>query len=229
MGNSIRLSHPTKMLRDGKSGLKDGNQGFKRTEDVRVTISGGEHRMQDGPSTLSLIAAAFYALVLAASLLACRTGQVQRQHGWQVASWAAVAVFFLVLIVSRIFNVEEALRADLREWLQLQDLREGRRSYQGVIIAIVLALFAALGLYTAYHVSRRMSGRRNIAVAVAIASCGVMVAVIAMRSISLHAMDTLLYGPLKLNWTGDLGASAVVLGAAVYYTLLLKGRIASRR
>ena len=185
--------------------------------------------MQDGPSTLSLIAAAFYALVLAASLFACRAGQVQRQQSWQVLSWAAIAAFFFLMALSRVLNIEEALRADLRAWLQVQDLREGRRSYQGAVIAVVLALFAAFGLYTAYHVSRRISGRRNIAVAVAIASCGVMVGIIAMRSISLHAMDTLLYGPLKLNWIGDLGASAVVLGAAVYYTLLLKGRIASRR
>ena len=71
-------------------------------------------------------------------------------------------------------------------------------------------------------------GRRNIAVAIGIASCGVMLAIIALRMISLHAMDRLLYGPLKLNWVGDLGASALVLGAAIYYVLLLKGRIGRR-
>ena len=64
-----------------------------------------------------------------------------------------------------------------------------------------------------------------IAVAAAAAGCGIMLAVIAMRVISLHAMDFLLYGPPKLNWIGDLGASCMVMAAAVYYILLLRGRI----
>jgi hypothetical protein len=39
-----------------------------------------------------------------------------------------------------------------------------------------------------------------------------------LRVISLHAIDALLYGPIKLNWVIDLGTSLIVLSAAAYYT-----------
>jgi cytochrome bd-type quinol oxidase subunit 2 len=185
--------------------------------------------MQDGPSTLSLVAAAFYLLAAVAAIFASQSAHSHRQQAWHMRCWAGVAAFFVLLAVSRAFNIEETLRADLRDWLKAEDLRQGRRSYQGVLIAIAIAACAAIGLYCTYLMARRISGRRNIAVAVAVVSSGAMTALIAMRLISLHAMDVLLFGPLKLNWIGDLGSTAAAMGAAAYYVLLLKGRIGSRR
>jgi hypothetical protein len=49
-----------------------------------------------------------------------------------------------------------------------------------------------------------------------------MIGLIILRLISLHALDQLLFGSLKLNWVGDLGAAAAVFGSALYYILLLR-------
>ena len=89
--------------------------------------------------------------------------------------------------------------------------------------------FRALSLPLPYWVSKRIAGRRNIALAVAIGACGVMLATISMRTISLHAFDRLLYGALKLNWVGDIGASLVVLIVAASYNRIVRGAMVRRR
>jgi len=90
--------------------------------------------------------------------------------------------------------------------------------------------FFAAVLFVVLIVSRLLGlGRRNIAVALVWGACGVMIATIAMRTISLHALDRLLNGPLKLNWVGDMGSSLVVLAAAIFYIGVVSGRIGRKR
>ena len=40
-----------------------------------------------------------------------------------------------------------------------------------------------------------------------------LVFLLLLRIVSLHSVDLLLYGPLKLNWVIDLGACAIVLAS----------------
>lgn len=180
--------------------------------------------MQDGPSTLSLVAAAFYGVVVVAAIFAGRTAQAYRQQPWQARSWVLVAIFFILLAVWRFFDLEDVVRSDLREWLRAEGLLEGRGSFQGVLIAVALAAFAAISLYAAFWVSRLRLGRRHMAVFIALACCVALLMLLALRLVSLHAVDQLLFGRLKLNWFGDLGASGGVLLAAVYYSLRVRKR-----
>lgn len=175
-------------------------------------------------SVLSIVACVLYTIVASGAVGAGLEARAKRQQPWHFRAWILIAIFFALLILSRLFSVEEFLRADLREVLQAQDLSQNRRSIQGPIVAVAIVLFASVAMFAAYWVSQRLSGRRNIAVAAAIAACGVMFATIAMRTISLHALDRLLNGPLKLNWVGDIGSSLVVLGAAFIYVKIVRGR-----
>lgn len=185
--------------------------------------------MQYAPSLLSIGAMLFYCLTVIGCWTACANAINMKQQAWHWRCWLLLGVIFCVLIASRFYGLEEALRADLRSKLRAHDMIDGRNAWQGWLIAAALAAIAASGLIIAYKMSRQLQGRRNIAVALAGAGCAIMLATIVLRSISLHAMDRLLYGPLKLNWVGDLGASALVLGAAIYYVFLLQGRIGRPR
>ncbi|WP_416227107.1 hypothetical protein [Qipengyuania sp. ASV99] len=178
---------------------------------------------------LSLAAAALYCLVVLSCLGAGYFARLHRQQGWHARSWSIIAVLFAVLVILRLFNIEEGLRADLRGWLRSADMIDNRRIVQGWIIAACIAAFAGLGLLATYWINRRISGRRNIAVAIAAGASGIMIVTIALRSISLHAMDRLLYGPLKLNWVGDIGSSAAILCAAAYYIWLIRQMATARR
>ena len=184
--------------------------------------------MADMPSALSLVAAGLYAAVIGAAIVALFQSRKARQRPAHSRVWLVIAVVFALLVASRIVMIEEALRADLREWLRASDVFSGRRAMQGPFIAIALGSCLLVGFGGAYLTMRKIAGRRDRAVAIAAAGCAAMFVIVAMRMVSLHAMDVLLYGPLKLNWVGDLGSSAAIIAAAAYYVLLLKGRIAPK-
>ncbi len=51
-----------------------------------------------------------------------------------------------------------------------------------------------------------------------------MIGLMMLRIISLHMIDRLLFGPLKLNWVFDIGSTLAVLAAALYYIAIVSGR-----
>ena len=169
------------------------------------------------PSILSLIAAGLYLVVLAACVAGSLAARKFRQPADHWRTWAIVAIGFLALALVRIAGFEEAAREALREMLALEGTYESRRSFQRPLAAGLLAIISAavaLGLLRQWYLAR---GRRNVAVVVGLAGLAVMVMMVGLRIISLHQLDTLLYGPLKLNWIIDLSTSVTVLGAAVMY------------
>lgn len=181
--------------------------------------------MAETPSILSMLAACLYAVVISACVLAYIEARKARQNPLHGRIWIAIAVIFALLIVSRLLLIEDAIRADLRESLKASQIFAARREMQGPFIAAALLICLVVAFGGAYLTMRKIVGRRDRAVAIAATSCAVMLVIVAMRIISLHAMDALLYGPLKLNWVGDLGASAAIIAAATFYVLLLRGRL----
>ncbi|MFN3990788.1 MAG: hypothetical protein ACK4IS_11070 [Erythrobacter sp.] len=169
------------------------------------------------PSILSISAAGLYCLVALACLaagLGARAAPANRQH---LRVWIALAVMFLVLATMRSLGIEEWLRDELRTALRAQGSYQSRRDVQRPIAAgfvVLVAVFALSWLLLRRPAAR---ARRNMPLLLAGAAAGGMLLLVGLRLISLHQIDVLLYGPLKLNWFADLGASLVVLGAALVY------------
>jgi hypothetical protein len=174
---------------------------------------------------LSLVAAAFYCAVVASCVLALTAAHDHRQIRWHIVGWSALALLFIILAAMRIFAIEDILREGLRQLLWAEGAYDSRRSLQGPIFATLIVVAAAIGGFWFFRVTRTIRGRRNIAAMLAIASGCILVFLLALRIVSLHAMDELLYGPLKLNWVIDLGSSAIVLAAGIYYWRLVTGRL----
>ncbi len=169
------------------------------------------------PSLLSLTATGLYLVVLAACVAAALAARKFRQPPGHWRIWAFVATGFLVLAVMRLVGFEEVLRESLRDLLRVEGAYDSRRAYQRPLAAGLLAAISAavaLGLLRQWQLAR---GRRNIAAVVGLAGFATMMMVLGLRIVSLHQLDKLLYGPLKLNWIMDLGASLAVLGAALMY------------
>ena len=175
-----------------------------------------------GPSTLSLIAALLYAVVVLACLAALAVSLTKQQLPAHWKSWAVLALLFAILAGLRLLNFEELARGELREWLLASNSYEGRRGIQGPIVLGIIALAVAMGFFWIYRKIRDAYGRRNYAVIAAQTAGFAMVCLIALRTVSFSAMDKLLFGPLKLNWIGDLGSSAIVAGCAVYYVWVVR-------
>ena len=178
--------------------------------------------MPTAVSSLSLFAIGVYLIALLAAGAAWHTARGHAQQAWHGYAWIMLAGLFAMLMVARWYNVEELIRTELRESLRASASYDARRKFQQPIAASLVVFAAAACFWWAYRTARSIVGRRNIAVMVGLAAGGCMVVLIALRMVSLHFIDALLYGPLKLNWIADLGLSAMLAGAAIYYIRILR-------
>lgn len=181
--------------------------------------------MQMGaPSIFSLLAVGLYVLVGCACLLAAATAGRHRQPFAHRRTWVLVGLAFGVLALMRIGNVEELVRGLFRTELQLTGSYEQRRVMQRPVAFAVVALVAGLFAWGLWLQWRAAQGRRNMALFVAFAALVTLVMLMGLRIVSLHQIDVLLYGPTKLNWLIDIGASLTVLAAAAFYIRLVSRR-----
>ena len=175
-------------------------------------------------SPFNIIAVGLYLLVALAGVVALLTAMRYRQAGWHIRMWLFAAALFVALAALRGLGIEDFWQGELRSMLRAEGTYQDRREFQRPLAAIVVAFAGIVAFLWAYRGFRNVRGRRNVAVMVAGASAFAMIALVALRLISLHPVDALLYGPLKLNWIIDMGSSLVVLGAAGYYTRLVSSR-----
>lgn len=180
--------------------------------------------MSAGPSFLSLVGSGLYLVVALACLIASATAVRGRQQPTHWQTWGMLAVLFGIFAMIRFFNLEDIARSGMRAYLVAEGAYGARRMVQAPLVALALTGAVLIVFALIYRWSRSVRGRRNVARVVAVLAVLAMLLLIALRLASLHAVDALLYGPLKLNWIIDAGASLMVLGVAAYYTKLVRER-----
>lgn len=173
--------------------------------------------MQGVPSTLSLVAVGLYMLVASSALLAWVPASQQRRALWQGKTWVIIALMFVMFGVLRLLMVEDMIEANLRSALYFEHRYDDRRALQGPLFAVIFIVAAAMAAGLFYLIVKGVSGRRNVATLIAVGCTGGMVMLVALRLVSLHSVDALLYGPLKINWIADIGLSLAVIACAVRY------------
>lgn len=173
--------------------------------------------MFSGQSAFGIGAAALYALVAMACGYASLRAASAHDAKADMRHWMLIALFFCGLIALRAFDIEDILRGNFRGWLRAEGVYQDRRDYQRPLVAGLIAIAAPLIFMLIYRFANHRAARRNLAVGIALIASFVMLGVLGLRIISLHQIDRLLYGPLKLNWLFDIGASMTVLGAAIFF------------
>ncbi|MDJ0641423.1 MAG: hypothetical protein QNJ15_01270 [Erythrobacter sp.] len=138
-----------------------------------------------------------------------------------------LAVLFSVLAGLRLLDLEAIWRDELRDLLVATGSYEGRRGFQGILVLVIAVLAGSAGVFWFFRAMRASRGRRNFAVLIAQAAGLAMVALVALRTVSFSALDALLFGPLKLNWIADIGASVLVAACAAYYVGVVGKRAAA--
>ena len=158
-----------------------------------------------GPSALSQVAALIYVLVACLCLLAAR--------GTRGRFWIVAAGVFAVSIIAREAMIEEWLRIGLRSAMAGSGWFESRRTIQLPLAALVVtAAVAATALFYRQRANGPRLPRPEVVARIAL---GLFFVLIALRIISYHGTDWLLYGPLRLNWVVDLGCSIAIGSAAL--------------
>ena len=172
--------------------------------------------MTNAAFAAGLFACAVYLVVAVAAALAARAaGRAFPGHP-DARAWAWTAAFFVLLCVIRLTNAEHALTDLLREQLRLENEYEVRQEFQRPIVALVVLLVAGALVVAGRRLMRR---RHRLAQLRYLAHLGVLALIVlsVLRLVSFHAIDSVLYGTLHLNWVVDLGASAAVgICAALY-------------
>lgn len=182
-----------------------------------------------GISTFSLAAVGFYAIVSLACVTAGTMAVRYQQPSTHWRVWAAVACAFALFAVLRLTMLEEIVRDMLREALRLDGSYDERRTFQRPLAFGLVLLFGAGFAWALLRQLEAARKGRRLLLVVAGAGPTIMVMLLTLRILSLHQIDVLLYGPTKLNWIVDTGASLLVLGAAVVYMRTMRRRFWSRR
>lgn len=166
-----------------------------------------------------------YALVAGSCIWAWRCAATDAREWRDQSKWLLVALLFMVLILLRAFDVEVAVRAGLRDLARERGLYSERRTWQGPLAAMAILCAAGVFWYALRSWSRIESRTRLYTLAASLAALGYL-PLYALRIISLHFTDRLLYsGPLRLNWLVDVGL-AFVIGTA---SVLFMHRLGARR
>lgn len=175
-------------------------------------------------SFFSLAASAVYLVVCGQCLWAGLAARKRGRPGSDTAWWIGLATLFVALFAWRVTGIEESLRTVLRGMLRADGEYGARQELQGPLSAaavLAASLMAFLG-WRVYARTRTGSLTRLVAVA-RLAMIG-LVSLVALRLISLHVADKLLYGPAHLNWLIDIGCTLVIGTCAFRYARVLPRR-----
>ena len=167
------------------------------------------------PTALSLAAAVIYICVSVLCVLAWTNTRDGAAKASQFRSgWLAVAGLFVFLAINRILVIEDRFDNFLRQLARESGAYEGRTAWQGPlsVAAILLVLLVVPVLARTWRRSR--GDKRRQALGIAQLAAFAMLGLIALRLISFHPIDSLLYGGLRLNWWLDIGLTFLVGSAA---------------
>lgn len=167
------------------------------------------------PTALSLAAAAIYIGVSVLCVLAWANPRNGSEKASQSRSgWLAVAGLFVLLALSRILVIEDRFDEYLRDLARESGAYEGRTAWQGPLSVAAILLVLLVVPILARNWARSRGDKRTQALGIAQLAAFAMLGLIALRLISFHPVDSLLYGGLRLNWWLDVGLSLLVGFAA---------------
>lgn len=167
-----------------------------------------------GVSIPSLIAASLYVVIALLCIAAWRASHRLRNDRLGRFIWLTISILFAGLALSRLWEWESRIRAFMRGIFESQYSYEVRHDVQAPLALFVIFLLLT-GLFLFVKLIRRFRSRRDRNfVSIAVAASIAMVGLVALRIISYHPIDTVLYSGPRLNWWLDIGLSLAVGWAA---------------
>ena len=165
---------------------------------------------------LILAAIPFYLFACIAAANAARTVRQSDEPARDRYAWGSLAALFAFMIAVRLFDGENVLRDALRALLDVREIYQERRDFQGAAIALLCLAFAALA---ARVLRGRAAGQRGASRSLTIAKLAGLayLGLFAARLISLHQIDALLYGGPHINRVIDPGLAALVGWMAIRF------------
>lgn len=131
--------------------------------------------------------------------------------------WATLTGLFVAFAVWRLAGLEETARTAVRALLIARGEYQDRQSFQRPLAAFLIVVFLAVGAFGWLRWRRVPPRSRERAVFWAGTGAAAMIGLIALRLVSLHTTDTLLYSGPHLNRVIDPALAAFVGLQAVLF------------
>ena len=180
-------------------------------------------------SIMSFAAIALYGAAIVAALSAARRSWLFARPPHDTKLWLAIAAVLFALVIFRLGNGEDLLRQNVRAWARASDLYAARRDWQAPFATAVLLIGAMAGFLVWRRWQKTRVDKGQWALRIALLAIAAFLPLYALRLISLHITDALLYsGPVRLNWILELGICGAVLVCAIFYGERVKRRPAGR-
>ena len=183
--------------------------------------------MNNTPSLLSIFASLIYLPVAASAILAASAGRRKGRPQGEATTWLALAALFIVLAVSRWFAWEADFHAAMKQAAKARGIYGLRREVQAPLAFGALLAAGALSLFMILRVRAARGAARLCTIATL--GGGVMISLIALRLLSFHWLDRLLYSGVRLNWIVDIGSALGVAACAAAYWRSLADKRRRRR
>jgi Ca2+/Na+ antiporter len=179
-------------------------------------------------SPFSLAAISVYVGISLLCTLAALSAGVRGHSRRHALGWLLCSAAFIAMAVLRLLGAEDRIRQALRKLALAQGSYEERAVLQAPLVVLILAGMILL-VFGAQRVWRsKLPENSDRLLGVALLSVAAFVPLYAVRMISWHTTDRILYGGgIHLNWILDLGLCAAVAGVAILY--LRPSRSASAR
>lgn len=167
------------------------------------------------------IALCSYLLAAALALAAANAAKRRGRSHFELAVWGVATVFMLLVALSRAYDLEELARQAGRAWVYSMHAYHERWNYQAPLAALISVVagavaFACIWLFRLNRSARR--SRPRLCVLGAQIGMALFLALFALRILSLHLTDMLLYsGPIRLNWVLDGALTLLLAGSAWAY------------
>ncbi|KLI64642.1 hypothetical protein [Aurantiacibacter marinus] len=180
-------------------------------------------------SLINLLACLAYGMVGVLAIGAGSAALASDRNRAHLVTWLICALVFALMIASRTLGWEEAAREALRAGLAENDFVNRRQYLQKPLVAVaIMAGAVILWVGWAYANSAR-SRPSDLYIRLVQLLMGLLVPLFALRIISLHAFDRLLYGgSIRLNWVLDGGITIAAGALAALYIVRQRQRINDR-
>ena len=176
-------------------------------------------------SLTSQLAVFLYGLVILTCLAAAPVAARQPDRRSDLWHWLAAAVVFAGLGALRLVQAEDRIRGFAREWSRAAGAYQDRTGLQiAAVVAIVVIGCVFTGLFIRSWRASRPFSRARLVLVSRFALLG-LIPLFALRLVSLHAVDRVLYnGPIRLNWMLEGAISLAVGGSAILYARRKRSR-----
>lgn len=166
-------------------------------------------------TVVSLIGVFLYGVTAVCCLFAAQSARAADKPATQIANWLAIAALFVGLMALRGLLIEDWIEHTVRQLIRDTGGYNGRRRYQ-VAIALFMSGLVLVVALAGYRSFVRLRSRNDTILFVANAACAAMMGLVALRLLSLHAIDRILYD-FRVNWMVDIGTTMVVGACAVAF------------